>query len=177
VIGDPIAQDDGRQLVTYEFDISNTGQTQVDAVQLSDDLGDVYGDANVVVSLNEITSKPPNYIGIENSDYDGVNDITVLDGLGSLEAGENMTVQMQALVAPDTASTFINKATVQASNPLTGAPVLADDTASIELIPAAKINELIVTKTARPRTVQIGDPVLYTIEVTNTSAGAISSFQ
>jgi len=175
VIGDPIAQDDGRQLVTYEFDISNTGQTQVDDIQIFDDLGDVYGDANVVINSNEITSTPPNYAGSENLAYDGVTDVTVLDGLGSLEAGDVMTVQLQALVAPETASTFINKATVEGSNPLTRAAVSADDTASVELIPAAKVNDLIVRKTARPRTVQIGDPVLYTIDVTNSGVGAISN--
>ena len=175
IIGDPIAQDDGRQLVTYAFDISNTGQTQIDGIQLVDDLGDVYGDANVVINSNEITSKPSDYAGVENAAYDGVTDITVLDGLGSLEAGDVMTVQLQALVAPETASTFINKATVEGSNPLTRAAITADDTASIELIPAAKVNDLIIRKTANPRTVQIGDPVLYTIDVTNAGVGAISN--
>ncbi|WP_233353696.1 DUF7507 domain-containing protein [Hellea balneolensis] len=175
VIGDPIRQGDGRQLITYEFDISNTGETQVDSIQISDDLGDVYGDANVVVQSNEITEEPTAFTGAENTAYDGVNDITVLDGLGSLNAGEAMTVQLQALVAPETASTFINKATVEGANPLTGDVVSADDTAAIELIPAAKVNDLIVRKTARPRTVQIGDPVLYTIEVTNSGVGTISN--
>jgi len=175
VIGDPVRQADGRQLVTYEFDISNTGETQVDAIQISDDLGDVYGDRNVIVQSNEITAEPNGFAGNENSSYDGVNTITVLDGLGSLEAGDAMTVQLQALVSPETASTFINKATVEGANPLTGDLVSADDTASIELIPAAKVNDLIVRKTARPRTVQIGDPVLYTIEVTNSGVGTISN--
>ncbi|MEP3889063.1 MAG: hypothetical protein ABJN69_01275 [Hellea sp.] len=175
VLGEPITQEDGRQLVTYSFDISNTGQTLINAVQISDDLGDVYGDDNVVINSNEITTEPAGFAGDVNAAYNGVTEITVLDGLGSLAVGEAMSVQLQALVAPETASTFINKATVQGANPLTGALVSADDTASIELIPSAKVNDLIVRKTARPRTVQIGDPVLYTIDVTNSGIGTISN--
>jgi len=175
VIGEPITQEDGRQLVTYEFNIANSGQTLVNDIQITDDLGDVYGDANVVINRNEIMAEPQGFAGNENTAYDGVTDITVLDGLGSLEAGEAMTVQLEALVTPETASSFINKATAQGANPLTGDAVAADDTASIDLIPAAKVNDLIVRKTARPRTVQIGDPVLYTIDVTNSGIGTISN--
>ena len=152
VIGEPITQEDGRQLVTYEFNISNSGQTQVNAIQITDDLGDVYGDANVVINRNEIMAEPTGFLGNENAAYDGVTAITVLDGLGSLDAGEAMTVQLEALVAPEAASTFINKATVEGANPLTGDLVAADDTASIDLIPSAKVNDLVVRKTARPRT-------------------------
>ena len=175
VIGEPVTQEDGRQLVTYEFNISNSGQTLVNDIQIKDDLGDVYGDANVVINSNEITVEPSSFAGNENVAYDGVTEITLLDGLGSLEAGQAVTVQLQAIVAPEIASTFINKATVEGANPLTGTLVAADDTASIELIPSAKVNDLIVRKTARPRTVQIGDPVLYTIDVTNSGIGTISN--
>jgi len=175
VIGEPITQEDGRQLVTYEFNITNSGQTLVNDIQITDDLGDVYGDANVVINRNEITAEPQGFVGAENAAYDGVTEVTVLDGLGSLEAGEAMTVQLEAIVAPETASSFINKATVEGANPLTGDTISADDTASIDLIPSAKVNDLIVRKTARPRTVQIGDPVLYTIDVTNSGIGTISN--
>ena len=175
VIGEPITQEDGRQLVTYEFNIENSGQTLVNAIQITDNLGDVYGDANVVVNRNEITAQPQGFSGGENAAYNGVRAITVLDGLGSLEVGQAMTVQLEAIVAPETASSYINKATVAGTNPLTGESVAADDTASINLIPAAKVNELVIRKTARPRTVQIGDPVLYTIDVTNSGIGTISN--
>ena len=135
VIGEPLTQDDGRQLVTYEFVVENTGQTQLNNIQITDDLGDVYGDANVVIARNEITDEPSDYTGAENAAYDGVTEVTVLDGLGSLEVGQAMTVQLEAIVAPEIASTFINKATAESANPLTGAPLAADDTASIDLIP------------------------------------------
>jgi uncharacterized repeat protein (TIGR01451 family) len=175
VIGEPVTQDDGRQLVTYEFNIENSGETLVNDIQITDDLGAVYGAGNVVINRNEITSEPAGFEGNENAGYNGITDVTVLDGLGSLGAGEAMTVQIGAIVAPETASSFINKATVEGANPLTGDLVSADDTAAINLIPAAKVNELIIRKTARPRTVQIGDPVLYTIDVTNSGIGPVSN--
>ena len=167
MVDEPVVQEDGRLLVSYDFNIENTGQTQLDNIQLTDDLGDVFGDANVAVSLNEIASKPAAYVGNENDGYNGVSDINVLDGIGSLEPGEALNIQVQALVRPQIASTFINRASAAGSNPLTGDPVLADDRAAVELIPAANVDELIVIKSARPQTVQIGDPVLYTIDVTN----------
>ena len=175
IIGDVVTQGDGRQVVTYEFEVSNTGQTQVNAVQITDDLGDVFGDNNVIINANDITESPTDYADVENAAYDGVTDINLLEGFGSLKAGEILTVQMQAIVSPETASAFINKATLQGANPLTGNLVIAEDTAVIELIPAAKVSDLIVRKTARPRTVQIGDPVLYTIDVTNSGIGTISN--
>ena len=178
VIGDPIVQSDGSQIVTYEFEVTNSGQTQVDNVQLTDDLGSVYGDANVIVNSNEITVEPADFTGDENTDYDGVIDINLLNGLGSLEAGEVLTVQVQTTVTPEEASTFVNKATVSGADPLTGEAIdPADATAEVDLIPAAKVQDLVVTKSVRPRTVQIGDPVLYTIEVTNNGIGNISDVE
>ena len=175
VIGEPVTQDDGRQLISYGFEISNTGETLVENVQLSDDLGDVYGDANVTVAAKDITDWPTGFAGDVNTAYDGVTDISVLDGLGALNVGETITVELQALIAPQIASTFINKATAVGENPLTRAALSADDTASIELIPSAKVSDLIIRKSANPRTVQIGDPVLYTIDVTNSGIGPISN--
>jgi len=176
VVGEPIVQADGTQLVTYEFEVTNTGETQVDNVQITDDLGDVYGDANVIVDSNDITTEPAAFGGAENTGFDGVNDIALLDGLGSLEVGEVLTVQVQTIVNPLEASTFINKADVVGANPLTGVSVTDEGTAEIALAPSAKVDDLVVRKTARPRTVQIGDPVLYTIEVENNGIGNISNF-
>jgi len=175
VVGEPVVNTDGSQLITYAFEVTNTGETQVDNVQIVDDLGDVYGDPNVIVNDNDITAEPTGFGGTENAAYDGIIDVNLLDGLGSLEAGEVLTVQVQTTVIPQNAGTFINKATVSGADPLTGGAIdPVDANAEVELIPAAKVQDLVVTKSVRPRTVQIGDPVLYTIEVTNNGIGNIS---
>ncbi len=174
VAADPVTQDNGQQLVSYNFTVTNTGETRVDDIQIIDDLGSVYGPANITIGTNSIIDEPINYAGGLNEGFDGVTDIEVLNGLGELEAGKSLTVNVQALVTPETASTFINKATVQGGDPLDGSIVLADDTASIQLVPAAKVSDLVVRKVARPRTVQIGDPILYTIEVMNTGLGTVT---
>ena len=165
----PVTLDDGRQLVSYNFEVNNTGETRIDNIQITDNLGNVYGPGNVTIDTNIITAEPVGFGGDENPAYDGVVNVDLLDGLGDLNAGESLIVNLQAIVAPETASTFINKASVSGDNPLTGDPVTDDDTADLELSPAAKVGDLRVTKSAQPRTVQIGDPVLYTIDVTNSS--------
>ncbi|NNE58302.1 MAG: DUF11 domain-containing protein [Hellea sp.] len=174
VIGNPMSQPDGSQIVTYQFDVSNTGETQVDNIQITDDLGAVFGDTNVVVNSNQITAEPAAYTGAENPGFDGVIDINVLDGLGSLESGENLSVQIQTSLTPDNSGDFINSASVSGANPLTGVAIAGTGTATVNLTPASEVRDLMVTKAARPRTVQIGDPVLYTIEVTNNGIGNIS---
>ena len=176
IIGEPVVLGDGSQIVTYEFEVTNTGDIIIEDVQLTDDLGDVFGDLNVTVNSNVLTTEPASFGGDENTAYDGVFDINLLDGLGSLNVDEVLIVQLEARITPDVATSYINKATASGYNALAGTVVKpSESTASIDLIPAAKANDLIIRKTANPRTVQIGDPVLYTIDVTNSGIGNISN--
>ncbi len=166
--------DDGRQLVSYDFTVTNTGETSVTDLVLTDDLGSVYGVNDVEVDTLTITDAPQGFVGTTNVNYDGVTDINLLAGAGVLDASESLTLSLDVLVNAQTAAEYINKADVTATGPLQTGSVNADDTASITLTPSAKADQLRVTKTASPRTVQIGDPVLYTISVTNSSGSTVT---
>ena len=166
--------DDGRQLVTYNFTVTNTGQTSVSNIILTDDLASVFGANNVAIDTRELNDAPQGFAGTVNAGYDGVTDTNLLAGEGVLEAAESFTLSIGAIVNAEVAAEFINKANVMAEGPLETGTVSSDDTATITLTPSAKVDQLRVTKTASPRTVQIGDPVLYTISVTNESGSTLS---
>jgi len=168
VPSDPQVQDDGRQLVSYDFTVTNSGQKRADNLRLTDDLGEVFGDSNVELKRVELTAEPVNFAGSINSGYDGISDINLLSGSGMLEPGESLTLTLGVLVSPETANDYVNNAAVSAQDPLDGSDVTQTATASISLTPPPEVSALSVIKTAQPRTVQIGDPVLYTVTVTNT---------
>ena len=166
--------DDGRQLVSYDFTVTNTGQTNVSDIVLTDDLASVFGVDNVEVASIELTNAPQGFAGSANVNYDGVSDVNLLAGSGVLDAAESLTVSVSVMVNAETAAEYINKANLTAEGPLNTGAVTADDTAEIRLTPSAKVDQLRVTKTASPRTVQIGDAILYTISVTNESASTLT---
>jgi len=166
--------EDGRQLVTYDFTVTNTGQTIVSDLAITDDLASVYGDQNVEVEALSLTDAPQSFAGIVNAGYDGVSDLNLLSGAGELAPEESVTLTLDVLVNATVAAQFSNRATVSAQGPLSTGEVDATDTATITLTPSAAPGLLRVTKSAQPRTVQIGDPVLYTIAVTNDGASTLT---
>ena len=166
--------DDGRQLVSYDFTVTNTGQTNVSDLVLTDDLAAVFGADNVEVASIALTNAPQGFAGSANANYDGVSDVNLLAGNGALDAAESLTVSVSVMVNAETAAEYINKANLTAQGPLNTGAAEDDDTAEITLTPSAKVDELRVTKTASPRTVQIGDPVLYTISVTNEGTSTLT---
>ena len=83
-------------------------------------------------------------------------------------------MSLDVAVTTNAAGEFTNTAVVSAVGPLNTGVVQATDNAVVSLSPISDASFLRVTKTANPRTVQIGDPVLYTISVTNESATVLS---
>ncbi len=173
-IGEVERLDDGRELVTYEFTVENTGQTSITDIILSDDLSTAFGDQSVSVQNIELVSAPEAFTGLPALNFDGFNSLSLSDGEGTLEPGEAFTMRLDVAVITDSAGEFTNTAVVSAVGPLNTGAVDATDSAVVSLAPISDASFLRVTKTANPRTVQIGDPVLYTISVTNESATTLS---
>jgi len=173
-MGEADRLDDGRQRVSYEFTITNTGETRVSDVALSDDLSGVFGEDMVEIGALSVTDAPIGFTGTASGDFDGQSKVNLLDGAGILDPGESVTMVLDVLLTINEEGEYVNTASVVAEGPLDTGEVTDEDEATVMLAPLADASFLRVTKTANPRTVQIGDPVLYTINVTNESASAIS---
>ena len=170
----PERLDDGRQLVTYDFTATNTGETLLEDLRISDDLASVFGAGRVEVRSLTITDSPTGFAGIVNPAFDGETDVQFLTGAGDLNAGESLQMNLTAAVNPEAEGEYINTATASATGPLATGEITGSGDATMTLLPFSDASFLRVTKTASPRTVQIGDPVLYTISVTNESASTLS---
>ena len=156
------------------MEITNTGETLVEDIRLEDDLSSVFGAGRIDVESLDITSAPDGFAGQENPLFNGETNIDLLSGPGDLAPGESLIMGLEVAVNPESDGEFINTATLTATGPRDTGELTAQDIASIELLPLADASFLRVTKTASPRTVQIGDPVLYTISVTNESASTLT---
>ena len=165
---------DGRELVTYEFTVANTGQTSISDINLTDDLSTAFGAENVAVQDIQLVTAPEAFGGVPALNFDGLTSTNLMDGSGTLEPGEAFTMSLDVAVTTNAAGEFTNTAVVSAVGPLNTGVVQATDNAVVSLSPISDASFLRVTKTANPRTVQIGDPVLYTISVTNESATVLS---
>ncbi len=171
---EPQRLDDGRQLVTYDFTASNTGETLIEDLRLSDDLAAVFGTGRVEVQDVSITDAPSTFMGSLNSTYNGESDIELLTGAGDLTPGQTVQINLTAAVNPEAEGDYMNVATARATGPLATGDIMDEGSATLSLLPFSDASFLRVTKTASPRTVQIGDPVLYTISVTNESGSTIA---
>jgi len=173
----PRILEDGRQVITYTLTATNISQTLVENLQIEDDLGAVFGDSRVDVEASRLTVLPPNFQGTENLAYNGVTDINTLGGAGELSPGEVVMVEVDVIVNPSSDGEFINTARLSASAPISGEAVTSEASAAVNLLPLSDASLLQVTKTAQPRTVQIGDPVLYTVTVKNDSASTMTDLR
>ena len=177
VLNGPDVMADGRQALTYALALDNSGETIVNNVAISDDLGAVFGPDNVEVLATRITPEDSAYTASLNPLFDGTSDTDLLVDNVSVEIGDSFTVELDLAVNPQVAGDYTNVATVSAEGPLDGAGISATDDALIELLPLSDASQLVVTKTAQPRTVQIGDPVLYQIAVTNESLSTMTDIR
>ncbi len=177
--GDVELTDDGRQQVSYNFTITNSGQTLVEDVQLTDNLANVFGAGNIeLVNLSISDIAPPTETGIiVNPAYNGVTTLDMLLGGGELTPGQSVTLNMVVNVTPLSDGEAINTAVVSAAEPLNGGPLSDNGSAVIELQALSDPSFVRVAKRAQPRTVQIGDPVLYTIDVTNDSGSVMTDLR
>jgi uncharacterized repeat protein (TIGR01451 family) len=173
----PRILEDGRQEVTYTLTATNVGQTLIENLQISDDLGSVFGADRVEVKECRMTEFPAGFQDSESTTYNGVTDIDTLNGVGDLAPGETIVLEMDVVINPDTDGQFVNTATVSGVTPLNGDVVESTASAVVDLLPLSNANLLQVMKTAQPRTVQIGDSVIYNVEVTNASASTMTDLR
>jgi len=166
--------DDGRQQVIYQLTANNIGQTLIENVRVDDNLAAVFGADNVTVQECNLIQSPAGFQGRENANFDGVSDTQTLIGDGDLNPGDSLTIEVNVIIDAQRDGEHINTANLSASAPLDGATLTDQASASVDLLPLSNANLLRVIKTAQPRTVQIGDPVLYTISVTNESASTMT---
>ena len=171
-VGEPEPVAEGRQRLQYEIVATNSGLTDVGDVELSDDLGAVFGAGNFTLESVVLGETPPNYTGRLNVGYDGVTDVNLLEPVDDLESGQAVSVTLTVVVDALVSRDYVNTAVASGTFPLDGSLVTGEGTSTVALLANSEVSEIEVSKTARPRTVQIGDPVLYTVEITN--AGSIS---
>ncbi len=176
VVSGPELDADGRQLLTYALRVENTGETQLNGVSLIDNLQETFGPDRVSLMNLRMTDDSSSNAKIDTR-YDGATFAETLDSTSSLAPGDSVTVELDIAVSPDRAGDFVNTVNATALTPLDGSPITASADASVELVPLSDASQLTVTKTAQPRTVQIGDPVLYRIEVTNDSGSTMTDLR
>lgn len=187
VIGDPVRQPDGRVQITYEFTVENTGQTGLENIRIEDDLSQVFGIGAVETVSVEVINAPDTFVGTANADFNGDADIDLLVGDSSMWPDESLTVQLVILADIQEAGDYTNTATLVASPPLaddpgliapnSGLDITATDSASLTIEAISDPSQLLVTKTARPSIVQIGDAVRFQITVENQSTSPMADLR
>jgi hypothetical protein len=114
----PINNGDGSYDVTFEIRAENFGDVDLGAIQVTEDLAFTFGNAdgfNVVsVESEEFTV---------NTAYDGDNDINLLTGIDTLEAGNDGAIYLTVRVVPgDVLTGYLNNV-VLTGTPPTGTPI------------------------------------------------------
>jgi len=174
VMSGPNINDDGTQMITYGFTVTNTGETRLEDVRLQDDLGSVFGPENVAISRIEMTGGPIGFTSDADPTFDGISKIDLLTFGGDLDPGNVVEIELDVNIIAQIDGDYTNTVNAIASTPLDGSEISSEANAGVALLTLSDPNFLRVTKTASPRTVQIGDPVLYTISVTNESASTLT---
>jgi uncharacterized repeat protein (TIGR01451 family) len=187
IIGEAERQPDGRVQAMFELTATNTGQTILEDVIIEDNLAAVFGTGAAEPVSVDIIEAPANFAAAVAADFDGETSIATMTDGGVLEPGESVTTQLLLNVQIDEAGEYVNTAVVTAWPPLTDTPglvapnggnaVTASSDASLEITAIGDPSQLVVTKTARPSVVQIGDLVRYRITVRNDSTSAMSDLR
>jgi len=187
VIGEPERQSDGRVQVAFELTATNTGQTVLENVVLEDDLAAVFGPGTTEALSVEITDAPTGFLAGEEPAYDGEGNVILNTPGGTLLQGESVTTRIVVASAINEAGEYNNIATVSGQPPLVGddtliAPnggqaVTASANAGVAIEAIGDPSQLLVTKTARPSIVQIGDAIRYRVTVQNQSSSAMTDLR
>lgn len=184
LVGEPVRRADGRVEVVFDITATNNGQTVLEDVILEDDLSAVFGPGTTEPLSVEITDAPEGFAAQSDAAFDGETSINMLTIGGTLAQGESVTAQLTLAAIVNEAGEYINTAGVTAWPPLTGngdlvAPnggqaVTASADAGITIEAISDPSQLLVTKTARPSVVQIGDAIRYQITVENQSTSPMT---
>ncbi len=163
----PDLQPDLRQQVTYRLDVTASGDEPVTNVQMVDNLANVFGAGNYTIENLVIDSAPAGFTAVPDPFYDGNANTALLTSGGTLQPGEAISMLLTVNVSV-VDGIYTNTLIANGASPLDGSslPPSMDD-ARIEITNA--IEGLVIQKTALPGSARIGDPVRYTITVTNNS--------
>ncbi|MCB1247567.1 MAG: DUF11 domain-containing protein, partial [Acidimicrobiia bacterium] len=152
---------DGRFTVDYVATVTNTGNVTASSVEIVDDLTGVFGGSAFTVTGSTSTDLPVNLT------FDGSTDAVLVSGPVSLAPNASGSVSYRVIVGPtaetgpwsDTIDATIATASLSASG-TTGSSVVFDTSF-----------DLAITKTTQ-KSVAPGDPVTWSIVVTNTGTSA-----
>ena len=171
----PTNNGDGSFTLEYTVRVENCGNVELDSVQVTDDLADIFSAADSFM----LNGQPQSADLDPNPDFDGDMDINLLAGDETLEAGEEGAVSFDVILWPGGSidSAFINVVFASAIAP--GDTMLVDtamaDTLNFDVQPCLNTNKY----TTGPST-NNGDgswTVEYTVEVENCGNVDIDSLQ
>ncbi|GAB3935076.1 hypothetical protein GCM10029976_044920 [Kribbella albertanoniae] len=144
----------GRQ-VTYQITVRNDGPSDARAVQVADDLPAALSDATADSTAGSCT----------------VSSAALRCALGDLGAGSTATITVTAKVSATATGTLTNSATATSATP---DPEKTNNTGRTTDTLSASA-DLVIVKTAQPAPVLAGQPVTYTLTITNNGPSAAQS--
>jgi LPXTG-site transpeptidase (sortase) family protein len=144
--------------ITYSIVVHNTGQVNLSNIQVTDDLTTVYPSPASFTVVSETA------IGLTtNSAYNGIpsNDLLLM-GTDTLNSGSSGTITLEVKVNMGGKPTTYTNTANASGTPPTGPSVTASSS-----VTTAEFADPAVAKTANPSNASVGDPVIFTITVTN----------
>ena len=170
----PISNLDGSFDLQYSMVVTNTGDVQLNGVQVDDDLGLTFQSAtgwtlgSVAVTAGDCTA---------SATYDGIADIGALDGTDTMQIGDSCTIEIDLVVTPGAVfGPYDNTAGASGTSPAgTGVADEANEAVSFDENPEIGLAKDI---TAGPTSNQDGTfDLQYTLVVQNTGDVSLSGVQ
>ncbi|MEZ4633074.1 MAG: Ig-like domain-containing protein [Deinococcales bacterium] len=119
VLGDVINHGDGRYTVSYRIIVANTGNTNLDNVQVSENLAEVFAAAQGF----SVTSLSSDSLSV-NSAFDGQGDTGLLTIGNSLAVGQTATLDLSVTIIPGSnMGPYLNTVLASAQDPSTGTDI------------------------------------------------------
>lgn len=137
----------------YTVTVTNNGPCDATGVELSDTLP-------AGVTLTSTTTDP----GVTTTVVNGAQDFAI----GGLASGASSSVTLSVMTTAPPGSTLVDSATVQGDQP---DPLGTNNSASL-VLPVQGVSDLAVAATAGPGPYYAGQPLTYTIDVTNNGPAA-----
>ena len=163
VVGTPTLLASSATQVVYQAGITNSSETLVNNVTLTDDLDSVFGAGNYTVTNIVLISGPLGFTA--NAGFNGSGDQNLITTGNSLLPDETAIVQFTVEALPAAAGIYTNTVAANATSALTGLPIETDlATADIDVSDGTVLT---VTKTSSIASARIGDVVPYTIVINN----------
>ena len=186
VVGTPTMNSDGSFTVSYEMDVSNTGDVDLDNVTLTDDLSATFGE-DATFEIDAVTVASPLVANDGNGSYSSspntptlFNGTTILDLISdesTLAIGESATVTVTVTVTGAGVGMFKNQASTSGTSP---AGQLLQDLSPAEIAVDALEPEITTTKELISGPIENRDGtfrLVYEITVLNSGVIDLASVQ